>query len=367
MHLNIIGTRGVPAAHGGFETFADYLSRYLVAKGWTVNVYCQDDDGAYEDGEQDMWKGVTRTHFQAKRSGPVGTMEFDLKCIRHVLTQPGIDLVLGYNTAVFCVLERFKGRRILMNMDGIEWKRSKWGFAPKVWFFLNELIGANLAHVAIADHPEIAKHVQARCFKTPVMIPYGSDEITAADPAYLATYGIDSDKYLVSIARIEPENSILELVQGAASLPEGFKAMVLGKFDAENDYHRAVKAAGGDNVIFPGAIYDPVIVQALRFHARAYLHGHQVGGTNPSLVEALGAGNAVLAHDNKFNRWTAGPDQFYFSDGAGAARAMQTICGPKEAVQPARNAALKRHKETFQWHQILGAYENALKEQMVKA
>ncbi len=364
MHLNIIGTRGVPASHGGFETFADYLSRYLVQQGWSVNVYCQDDDGTYEDGFQDTWQGVTRTHFQANRSGPVGTMEFDLKCVKHVLKEPGIDLVLGYNTAVFCLLERFKGRKILMNMDGIEWKRSKWGIVPKVWFFLNELIGANLCHVPIADHPEIAKHVRARCFKTPVMIPYGSDAITEASTECLTEYNLEADRYLISIARIEPENSILEMVKGADALEDGFKMVVLGKFDPDNAYHNEVKAAASGNVSFPGAIYEPRRVQALRFHARAYLHGHQVGGTNPSLVEALGAGNAVLAHDNKFNRWTTGDTQFYFSDAAEAASAMKRLCRDDDAVADAKKAARAQHDQRFQWEQILGAYDEALRSQL---
>ncbi|SOB97660.1 glycosyltransferase involved in cell wall bisynthesis [Rhodobacter sp. JA431] len=367
MHLNIIGTRGVPAAHGGFETFADHLSRYLVKKGWSVNVYCQDDDGVFSDGEQDMWEGVKRTHFQAKRSGPVGTMAFDLKCIKHVLKEPGIDLVLGYNTAIFCVFERFKGRRILMNMDGIEWKRSKWGIVPKVWFYLNELIGANIAHLPIADHPEIARHVRSRCIKNPVMIPYGSDEITSAPTECLKAHDLEPNRYFVSIARIEPENSILELVQGAKSLPDGFKMMVLGKFKQENAYHNAVKAAAGPAVVFPGAIYDPEIVQALRYHARAYLHGHQVGGTNPSLVEALGAGNAVLAHDNKFNRWTAGPEQFFFSTALDAAQHMIRMCQDSDAVQAAQRAARARHQAHFTWEHILGTYEEVLMEQMHKA
>lgn len=366
MHVNIIGTRGVPAAHGGFETFADYLSRYLVEKGCSVNVYCQDDDGAFEDGAQDTWKGVTRTHFKATRSGPVGTMEFDLKCIRHVVKQPGVDLVLGYNTAIFCLLERFKGRRILMNMDGIEWKRSKWGLGAKIWFYINELVGANLAHVPIADHPEIAKHVKARCTKTPVMIPYGSDLVREADTACLADYGVEKDKYFISIARIEPENSILELVQGATQLPEGFKALVLGKFDPDNAYHNEVKAAANENVIFPGAIYVPEIVQALRLHARAYLHGHQVGGTNPSLVEALGAGSAVLAHDNKFNRWTVGEGQMFFSTKEDAAQKMQDICADATTLTTAREAALARHTEAFLWDDVLGAYEKELREQHAK-
>lgn len=363
--LNIIGTRGVPAAHGGFETFAHFLSLYLVENGWKVNVYCQDTPGK-KDGEQDDWNGVTRTHFNSKRQGPAGTIEFDYGCVRHVLKEPGIDLVLGYNTAIFCILQRLRGRRIVMNMDGIEWKRSKWPLAPKIWFFLNELIGANLCHVPVADHPDIARHVTRRTFRTPVMIPYGAPLVEEADASHILPLGLTPDHYLVSIARIEPENSLLELVRSAKILPDGFKAVILGRFDDTNPYHNKVRAAASDNVIFAGAIYDPTVVSALRFHARAYLHGHQVGGTNPSLVEALGAGNVVLAHDNKFNRWTAGPDQFYFSDEQDCQVALTEICAGGARVDEARSAAKARHTEAFQWNDILRAYEDVLLSELEK-
>ncbi|MEM6638053.1 MAG: DUF1972 domain-containing protein [Pseudomonadota bacterium] len=360
MDLNILGTRGIPPAHGGFETFASALSRHLVTRNWRVNVYCQDDEGRYADGNQDEWKGVTRTHFRAKRPGPLGSMEFDLKCVRHVLGMPGIDLVLGYNTAIFCVLQRLKGRRIIMNMDGIEWKRLKWSMGPKAWFFINEIIGANLANVTITDHPEISRHVAARCFDVPLMIPYGGDEIRQADPELLAPFGVIPDRYLISVARIEPENSILELVQGAAAMPEGYKLLILGKCDPANAYHNAVLAAGGDHVLFAGAYYDPAIVRALRFHTRGHLHGHQVGGTNPSLVEALGAGNAVIAHDNRFNRWTAGDEQLFFSDVAGVAKAITTLCTDNVHTRAARIAARARHATQFRWDGVLRAYEDVL-------
>lgn len=359
-YLNILGTRGVPASHGGFETFAEHLARFLVARGWKVNVYCQDDVGAHPDGHRDTWNAVGRTHFRSGRSGPIGTILFDLKCTRHVLGEPGIDLVLGYNTSIFLLLQKLRGRRVLMNMDGIEWKRSKWGLAAKSWFWFNEIIGANLSDVPIADHPEIARHVSARSLKTPVMIPYGSDRIDAADATLIAPYGVEPGQYFVSIARIEPENSILELVRAAAGLPDGKKALVLGKFDPANPYHREVQAAAGDKVLFPGAIYDAAIVKALRFYAFAYLHGHQVGGTNPSLVEALGAGNAVLAHDNPFNRWTAGEAQLFFNDEQGAAARMIEMCETPEAVVRARVAASERHASEFPWQKILEAYEEVL-------
>lgn len=362
MNINILGIRGIPAAHGGFETFAARLAPYLRDKGHQVTVYCQDDEGQAGPWE-DEWEGIKRVHFCPKREGPKGTMEFDLACVRDVMNRPGVDLVLGYNTAVFNILERLKGRRVVMNMDGIEWKRAKWSLPAKIWFFLNEVAGANLCHVAVADHPQIAKHVKARCLKTPVMIPYGSDEITEADPASVEALGAEPGNYFVSIARIEPENSILEMVRAFSSLETNAKCVVLGHLYDDVPYHQEVKAAAGPNVIFPGAIFDPAAVSALRFHARAYLHGHQVGGTNPSLVEALGAGNAVLGHDNRFNRWTAGEGQLFFADEAEAASQMRVILDDDARVAAAQGAARARHAKDFQWETVLAAYEKVLVEQ----
>ena len=359
-HLNILGTRGIPAAHGGFETFAAKLAQYLLDRGWSVTVYCQDDRGTRSDGETDRWQGIERVFFRTSRGGSFGTVEFDFKCVRHCMGQPGIDLVLGYNTALFNLPQRLVGRRILMNMDGIEWRRAKWGRVAKAWLFLNEVIGSNLAHVTIADHPRIAEHIARRCLKPPVMIPYGADRVETADAAPLRGLGLAPGRYAISIARIEPENSILELVQGARALPDGFRCVVLGNLDPANPYHARVKSAGGNQVIFPGAIYDTDVVAALRYHALVYLHGHQVGGTNPSLVEALGAGNAVLAHDNPFNRWTAGPGQFYFADPDECAHQIRMICRDPARLTRARQAARKRFAEAFEWTEILSRYEDAL-------
>lgn len=361
--VNILGTRGIPAQHGGFETFAERLSLYLSSRGVSVNVYCQDDDASFADGYQDLWRGITRTHLRPIRSGSMGTLTFDLKAVRHVLSQPGVDLVLGYNSALFTILQRIRGRRVIMNMDGIEWQRSKWRAAAKAWFYINEALGLSLSHVAIADHPEIAAHLSKRSRLLPIMIPYGADAIGSADAAHLKPYQLTLDRFFVSIARIEPENSILELVRASRSLPNDYKAVFLGRIDEANPYHRSVKAEADHRTIFPGAVYDQDVVRALRFFARAYLHGHQVGGTNPSLVEALGAGNPVLAHANRFNRWTAGPAQAYFSDVQSASALMLAYCQDDALIHKARAAAKARHAELFTWDKILRAYEAVLQAQ----
>jgi glycosyltransferase involved in cell wall biosynthesis len=348
-----MGIRGIPANHGGFETFAQVLAVFLVQRGWTVNVYCQCEDGSRRDKDVTQWKGVNLVHFTTNRTGPIGTIEFDLKCVRHVLGVEGIDLVLGYNTAVLNLLQRLWRRTVIINMDGIEWKRQKWSLAAKTWLLFNELIGANLFSVTVTDHPEIHRHIRRRSVRHPVMIPYGSDPIYKANAPPI---GLVPDRYFISVARIEPENSILEFVRAADFLPDGFQCVVVGHLDKANTYHGKVQAAAGKNVLLPGAIYDKAQLAALRFHARAYIHGHQVGGTNPSLVEALGAGNAVLAHDNIFNRWTAGENQFYFDNFKRCGEIMAYMALDDHVINRARSAARARHRIAFQWKHVLDAY-----------
>lgn len=357
--LNILGIRGIPGAHGGFETFAERLAPWLADRGWDVTVYCQGDvrpDADLHTPREDNWRGIKRITFDTRNDDAKGTMEFDFACVRDVLTRPGIDLVLGYNTAIFNMRERFAGRRVIMNMDGIEWKRQKWSFPAKMWLLANEVLGYHLANVAIADHPEIARHLRRLLFKKPVMIPYGSDIIADAPTAPLDDMGIAPNDYYVAIGRIEPENSLLQIVRSFASRPRPTKLVVLGKHDSDNAYHRAVIEAAQNRVIFPGPIYDQDRLRSLRFHARAYVHGHQVGGTNPSLVEALGAGNAIIAHDNRFNRWTAGTNQFFFANEDALTSLWNRLDVDDEDLMVARSEARTRHARDFLWENVLEQY-----------
>lgn len=360
--LNILGIRGIPAAHGGFETFAAHFAPFMRDNGWKVTVYCQEERS--NNGSmrwEDEWEGIRRIHFATHSSGVLATIEFDFRSVIDVLRKPGIDLVLGYNTAVFTVIQRLAGRKLIMNMDGIEWKRAKWGHVAKTWFWMNEWIGGRVCHVPIADHPEIAAHLAIRGIKNAVVIPYGSDTISSADATILHKFGVSAGDYFVSIARIEPENSILEMVQAFVIANTGRKLMVLGKIDPNNYlYHSAIRAAANDQVIFPGAIYERNILTSLRYHCLAYIHGHQVGGTNPSLVEALGAGNAVIAHDNRFNRWTAGSGALYFSDATSCATAMKLISTDTTVRERLRENSMKRHQENFIFDDVHDRYKNIM-------
>jgi len=357
----ILGCRGIPAAHGGFETFAERLSLFLVKNGWHVCVYCQhDDDAGPQRSWTDTWNGVERRHIAVSAKGPIATLEFDRLSVVDAGSRNGLCLVLGYNSAVLLPYLRFKGRTILTNMDGIEWRRQKWSRLVRAWFWLNEWIAVWSSHQLIADHPAIADHLaRGAARRSIVVIPYGGIAADAAHPDIVLSFGLIPDRYLVTVARIEPENNILPIVQAFSRRHRGAKLAVIGRMDKTNAYHRRVLEAAGEEVVFPGAIYDPDTLRALRFHARAYLHGHSVGGTNPSLVEALWAGNAVIAHDNLFNRWTAGPQQLFFKD-VETCDAMITRSLEDAAFVDVARAAAKHHAAArFDWTDVLEAYERA--------
>ncbi|MBV5347438.1 DUF1972 domain-containing protein [bacterium] len=359
--IRILGTRGVPAAHGGFETFAEYLSLYLVARGWRVVVYCQ--DGGTSPVFEDTWQGIERVHIPVAQDGPKGTILFDWQATAHAAKYKDLCLTLGYNTAVFCALLRLKGIPNLINMDGIEWSRMKWGPVAKLWFWLNDWAGCWLGNHLVADHPQIKLHLQSRVAAAKITaIPYGADAITAesVQPVQALGFGLEPGRFWTVIARPEPENSLLEIVQGFSVRPRGMKLVVLGNYADSNAYHRAVRAAASAEVLFVGAIYDKTVVQALRVHSAGYVHGHQVGGTNPSLVEALGAGNAVVAHDNRFNCWVAGKSAIYFSSADGFASCMDELIDKPDRLENLRQHALIRFQEAFTWPDVLAQYETLL-------
>jgi glycosyltransferase involved in cell wall biosynthesis len=355
----ILGTRGIPAEHGGFETFAEDFALYLVREGHAVSVYCQVEEKGPRT--EDIWNGIHRIMIPA-RAGALGTMSFDWQSVWDSTGRPGIILTLGYNTAILTFLYRIRGRLCIMNMDGIEWKRKKWSLAQRAWLWFNERCGAALAHHLVADHPKIAEHLQRHTSSSKITtIPYGADILHNVDPSLLDRYSLKAKSYYLLIARAEPENSILEVVQSYSRRRRKFPLVILGAYSERNPYHRKVLESATEDVRFVGAIYDKTTVQALRYHARAYVHGHKVGGTNPSLVEALAAGNAVIAHDNHFNRWVTGPHAAFFQDVDGAARIFDSLDNDISLLASMEAASRKQHAELFTQQHVLPAYEQLLK------
>jgi len=344
--LRILGTRGVPAAHGGFETFAEQLALYLVERGWKVVVYCQHE--GHGPAYDDSWQGVDRHNIPVGGNGSLSSVKFDWLATRHAAHHRDLCLTLGYNTAVFCLLLRLAGVPNVINMDGIEWRRAKWGLLAKTWFWLNEWAGSWLGNHLVADHPDIARHLsRAVPLSKITMIPYGADPLHALPETAVRNLGLEPGRYLTLIA---------------SRCQRGVRLAVLGAYRDDHAYQRAVREAASAEVSFLGAIYDKPVVQALRKHCLAYVHGHRVGGTNPSLVEALGAGNAVLAHDNGFNRWVAGDAARYFNDADQFAALLDELKLSTSPLQPLRAAANRRFENMFTWTTVLQEYESLLKQ-----
>lgn len=358
--IAISGIRGIPAQHGGFETFAEHFAVYLQQKGWEVIVYCQEagNKKIYEDS----WHGIHRVHISVTLEGAKGTIVFDWKATLHAAKRKVPILTLGYNTALFCAIYRLKGIQNVINMDGVEWRRDKWNYFERTWLYVNEKLGAWLGNHLIADHPEI-KNRLARFVSADkiTVIPYSTDMIDFADVGQLVPFGLKKNNYALLVARPEPENSILEIVKAYSCKTRGMPLLILGEYTPEsNGYQKQVVDAAGSEVKFVGAIYNKAVVQSLRYFARFYIHGHTVGGTNPSLIEALGAGSAVLAYDNKFNRWVAGEGAHYFSSEKECAKKIELLLRDDDLIVTMRKQSRWQFSENFTWDKVYPAYEKIL-------
>ena len=358
--MRILGTHGVPAAYGGFETAAENVALQLVAHGWRVVVYCQvPGTGPIET---DTWRGIERVSIPVDREGWLGTAEFDRRSSRHAVAYGDLCLTFGYNTAVYNLSQRFRRIPNVINMDGIEWSRARWGPMKQAILYANERIACWIGDALIADHPEIETYLARKARRERITtITYGAHAVLDAPIAPVTSRGLVPGRYLTLVCRPIPENSILELVTGFSARRRGVSLAMVGDYTPETDaYHRAVVDAASDEVVFVGSVYDPDELASLRLHGLAYLHGHTVGGTNPSLVEALAAGNPVIAHDNAYNRWVAGGAALYFRDADDASARIGALLDDEELRMRLGRTARARHAEEFTWEHVAGQYEELL-------
>lgn len=364
--VRILGTHGVPAGYGGFETAAENVALYLRDQGWRVVVYCQEHGAG--SLRADEWNGIERVIIPVERSGWLGTSQFDAMSIRHAIRHRDLCLTFGYNTAIFNIAQRVLGIPNVINMDGIEWSRSRWGKARQSILWTNERIACFVGNDLIADHPAIETYLRTRARASKItMITYGAHAVTQAPTEPVEALGLVPGRYLTLICRPIPENSILDLVRGFSAAERGVELAILGDYQPDQDpYHRAVVDAASDEVRFLGSIYNTDELTALRFHGLGYLHGHTVGGTNPSLVEAMAAGNPVIAHDNEYNRWVAGDRALYFQTAEDADLAIGRVLDDAALRSDMGAASRQRHSEEFTWEYVAGRYETLLQKNMAR-
>lgn len=301
MRIAIIGSRGIPARYGGFETFAQELAPRLVGLGHDVTVYCR----AGYTGTQSSFEGVRLRHTPYLKIQALETPSHELTSILDSLRR-GCDLYyfLGTRSSPLYYLVRAMGKPVVIHTDGIEWKRAKWGRVGRAWLRTGEWMAAHLPGAHLVTDAEAMRAYYLRAYgRDSTFIPYGAPVIEEADPAPLKRWNLEPRGYHLVVARMEPENNITTIIEAYRGSGSSRGLVLVGGANYETSYTRKVRAlaAAVSGVDLVGAVYGADLV-SLRFYAFSYIHGHEVGGTNPSLLEAMGCGNVVLALDTEFNR-----------------------------------------------------------------
>lgn len=350
--VSVIGTVGLPAAYGGFETLAENLSVRHESK-WADEidfaVYCSKH--SYEKKLASYRKTKLR-YINCKANGLFSVMYDMLSMIDSIKRKDDVAIVLGVSGCLFLPIFRLISKtKIVVNIDGMEWKREKWGWFAKRFLRLSERIAVKYSDVVICDNQAIVDYVKSCYLIDSVNIAYGGDHVNVEIPTEIPC-ALPSDYYF-SVCRIEPENNIGLILDGFMMVPHANFVMV-GNWDA-SEYGRAlrVKYSSIRNIFLSDPIYDIKVLQAIRSGAKVYVHGHSAGGTNPSLVEAMSTGLPVFAYDCNFNRNTTHDGCFYFSNSADLCKLIESI---KEELDDCKKRMRDIANTHYRWDQIADRY-----------
>lgn len=349
MKIAILGTRGIPNNYGGPETNAQFISPIFRRLGHEVTVYSPDE----HPWQENEWNGIRIRHVfnRETRLGIWGTLIYDYLCLRDAAGRDfDVLLELGHVPAsIFFPLVRRRAM-IVTNMDGLEWRRSKWNPLLRRFAALTERFGARFSDAMIADNEAIRAYLRRKYGRESFFIPYGAKPVERLREEHLRPWGVEPGGYHLLIARMEPENNVQMVLEGYLASGDSRPFLVVGRTTTRHGLFLERKYAGWKSIRFLGGIYDYDVLSSLRGLAALYFHGHSVGGTNPSLVEAMASGALVAAHDNPFNRSVLGDDALYFDDVAGAARAIATDAAPFRQRCVTRN--LEKVRSVYDWERI---------------
>jgi glycosyltransferase involved in cell wall biosynthesis len=355
IRLAILGTRGIPARYGGFETFAEQLSTRLAARGVNVTVFCPSPLPKSDES----YRGVRLRFVRFPSLGKYSEMFWDARCFCAAWRHFDVVYMLGLGGAFAAWVPRFFGAAVWINTDGIEWKRTKFTWPQRWYLALAEALSVLFANRIIADSAAIASYLRKRYYglRRVSTIAYGADVPTEEpDRKLICQWGLEPGRYYLAVCRLEPENHLLEIVDGFEASSSPLPLVIVGNVENPNSYVRALLGKRGSRIIFLGTVFDREKLTALRFYAKAYMHGHSVGGTNPSLLEAMACSNLIIAHDNPFNREVLGDIGLYFQTATELKSLVEAVEEGDIKIRDLRKAASDRVREHYLWDQIADAY-----------
>lgn len=353
MKIAILGTRGIPNYYGGFEQFAEYFSVYLVEQGHEVYVY----NSHNHPYQEKTFHGVhlIHCHDPEYKMGTFGQFIYDYNCIMDARKRDfDIILQLGYtsNSVWFFLLP--KKPIIITNMDGIEWKRSKYKRPVQQFLKFAERLAAISSDYLVSDSLGIQAFLKNRYGKDSTYIAYGAHLFHNPIESVLTEYGVEKGRYNMIMARFEPENNLDMVLEGVAMCDDQIPILVVGKHETKYGVYLKNKFAKHANIRFMGGIYNIAHLDNLRYFSNIYFHGHSVGGTNPSLLEAMASKALVAAHDNAFNKGVLGKNAYYFANAAEVKNLLSSIEKSDNLHFIENN--FKAIAEEFNWEKINGSY-----------
>jgi glycosyltransferase involved in cell wall biosynthesis len=353
MKVTIIGTHGIPARYGGFETFAEKLATACALAGIDVRVI-NDKYNAPSPVPEGI-KVISSSFSKSEKP-----LDFYRESLELASKDSDIVLCCGVGGAYYYGKRYSRNYKIITNIDGLEHLRRKYTFVQKVVVFFLQYFAANRSDYIIADSNEVWGYWTNRFPSTTSkikVIGYGADECLPFNDDILKKYGLAKNGYLLVIARLVPENNIDEIIKAFRSYMGNKKLVITGSME-NSTFCIELKKLANENVIFTGSIYNKQELDSLRQGCFIYLHGHSVGGTNPSLLEALAAGCACICHDNVFNREVTNGGQVYFMKAADLAIILNLFEQKATELEAFRKKSLDRVRQKNSWEQVCTAYIN---------
>jgi glycosyltransferase involved in cell wall biosynthesis len=354
MRIALLGTRGIPANYGGFETFAEEISTRLAARGHQVTVYCR------ERYSEPMYRGVRLQYLPTIRHKYLDTLAHTFVSTLHLVAHRAeVALYCNGANAVFTPLPRLTGIPVALNVDGIERKRKKWNRLAKAWYLVSEFLSTFCPTRVITDARTIEEYYLRRYGKRSTFIPYGAETGRVETTRRLEELGLERGKYFLYVSRMEPENHPLEVREAFEAVATPLKLALVGDAPYAQEYIRRVRDTADPRVVIPGAIYGQGY-RELGSHCFAYIHATEVGGTHPALIEAMGRGALVLYRNTPENAEVAGGAGIPFEPSELASKLRQLIAMSEAERSEWRRKATARVRERYSWNAVTDAYERLL-------
>jgi len=354
VRIALVGTRGIPANYGGFETFAEELSTRLAERGHQVTVYCR------ERHPQPVYRGVKLQYLDTIRHKYFDTLAHTCVSTLHLLAhRTDVALYCNGANAIFTVWPRLFGMPVALNVDGIERKRKKWNRLAKGWYLLSEWLATFCPTLVVTDAHTIQQYYRERYRKESTFISYGAELDRTESTEMVGKLGLVPKQYFLYVSRMEPENHPLEVREAFESVATEMKLALIGDAPYAQEYIERVRDTRDPRIVIPGAIYGEGY-RELGSHCFAYIHATEVGGTHPALLEAMARGALVVYRNTPENAEVAGDAGIPYESGELPSKLRTVLAMAEGEREELRRRAMERVRLHYSWDAVTDAYEKLL-------